>query len=110
MEITTSEYLLGVLTLEHEYYILWHLGNACFCVPIFVIIAGILFFFNTFIYLFIYLWLHRVFMAVCGLSLVSVSGRYSSLRCTGFSLCWLLLLWSMDSKCTGFSSCGTQAQ
>ena len=34
----------------------------------------------------------------------------SSLRCVGFSLQWLLLLWSMGSRCVGFSSCGTQAQ
>ena len=29
---------------------------------------------------------------------------------TGFSLRWLLLLWSMGSRRTGFSSCGTRAQ
>ena len=40
----------------------------------------------------------------------TASRGYSSLRCTGFSLRWLLLLRSMGSKCTGFSSCGTQAQ
>ena len=33
-----------------------------------------------------------------------------SLRCTGFSLQWLLLLRSVGSRCAGFSSCGTQAQ
>ena len=27
-----------------------------------------------------------------------------------FSLWWLLLLWSMGSRCSGFSSCSTQAQ
>ena len=42
----------------------------------------------------------------CGLSLVVLSGGYSSLRCVGFSSRWLLLLWSMGSRCTGFSSCG----
>ena len=36
-----------------------------------------------------------------GLSLVEVSGGYSSLRCMGFSLQWLLLLQSMDSRCVG---------
>ena len=46
------------------------------------------FFFNKFIYF----WLRRVFVAVCRLSLVAESGGYSSLRCMGFSLQWLLLL------------------
>ena len=32
------------------------------------------------------------------------------LQCTGFSLRWLLLLWSMGSRRAGFSSCGTHAQ
>ena len=41
------------------------------------------------IYLFIYLWLRWVFVAARGLSLVVVSGS-SYLRCTGFSLRWLL--------------------
>ena len=38
------------------------------------------------------------------------SWGYSSLRCAGFSLWWLLLLWSSGSRWTGFSSCGTRAQ
>ena len=62
-----------------------------------------------FIYLFIYFWLRWVFVAVCRLSLVAVSGGYSSLWCTGFSLWWLPLLWSTGSRCVGFSSCGTWA-
>ena len=62
---------------------------------------------NLFIYLF---WLHWVFVAVRGLSLVAESGDYSSLRCMGFSLQWLLLLWSTGSRHTGFSSCSTRAQ
>ena len=45
-----------------------------------------------------------------GLSLVVVSRGYSSLQCTGFSLRWLLLLWSTGSRCVGFSSCSTWAQ
>ena len=52
------------------------------------------FFFN----LLIYFCLHWVFMATQGLSLVAVSGGYSSLRCAGFSLWWLLLLGSTGSK------------
>ena len=60
--------------------------------------------------LFIYFWLHWVFAAVFGLSLVVVSGGYSSLRCVGFSLWWLLLLRSTGSRRVVFSSCGMRAQ
>ena len=49
------------------------------------------FIFLNFIYLFIYLWLHWVFVAV-----------------RGFSLQWLLLLRSIGSRCVGFRSCGSQ--
>ena len=49
-------------------------------------------------------------MLCAGFSLVAASGGYSSLRCTGFSFRWLLLLWSTGSRHVGFSSCGTQAQ
>ena len=66
------------------------------------------FFFN--INLFIYFWLHWVFIAESRLSLVVSSEGYFSLWCAGFSLQWLLLLWSTGSRCVGFSSCGTQAQ
>ena len=59
---------------------------------------------NLFIY---YFWLCWVFVAVQGLCLVVASAGYSSLRCMGFSLQWLLLLWSMGSRHMGFSSCGT---
>ena len=45
-----------------------------------------------------------------GLSLVAASGGYSSLWCVGFSLRWLLLLWSTGSRRVGFSSCGLWAQ
>ena len=65
---------------------------------------------NKFIYLFVCFWLRWVFVAVHGLSLVAVSGGYSSLRWVGFSLRWLLLLRSTGSRCVGFSSCGMQAQ
>ena len=96
----------------------------------FWITSSLIFFFliefwTLFIYLFIYLFLLRwVFVAACRLSLAAhrlslaaASGDYSSLRCSGFSLRWLLLLWSMGSRCTGFSSvarglssCGARAQ
>ena len=51
-----------------------------------------------------------VFVAACGLSLAVASGGYSSMRCTGFSLQWLLLLRSTDSRHKGFSNCGMRAQ
>ena len=66
----------------------------------------IFFFINLFIF---YFWLHWVFVAAHGLSLVAVSGGYSSLRCAGFSLWWLLLFRSTGSWCAGFSSCGARA-
>ena len=69
-----------------------------------------LFFKKIFIYLFIYFWLPWVFVAVRGLSPVVASRSYSSLRCAGLSLWWPLLLRSMGSRCTGFSSCGKSAQ
>ena len=61
---------------------------------------------NLFIY---YLWLHWVFVAAHGLSLAVESRGYSSLRCAGFSLQWLLLLWSTGSRRAGFSNCGSWA-
>ena len=51
-----------------------------------------------------------VFVAVHGCSLVAESGGYSSLRCSGFSLQWLLLLQSTGSRLEGFSGCSTQTQ
>ena len=59
--------------------------------------------------LFIYFWLHWVFVAACGISLVAASGGYSLLQCTGISLLWLLLLRSTGSRGVGFSSCGSRA-
>ena len=74
-------------------------------------------YFFKFIYLFIYFWLRWVFVAARRLSLVAArrlslvaaSRGYSSLWCAGFSLWWLLLLRSTGSRCTGFSSCSSQA-
>ena len=63
---------------------------------------------NLFI-LFIYFWLRWVFVAAHGLSLVAASWGYSSLRCVGFLLWWLLLLQSTGSRLAGFSSCGSWA-
>ena len=75
-----------------------------------VVLVFFFFFINLFIFYFIYFWLCWVFFAVRGLSLVAESGGYSLLWCTGFSLQWLLLLWSTGSRHAGFSSCGTWAQ
>ena len=71
---------------------------------------GFFFFFFLKFYLFIYFWLHWVFVATCRLSLVVASGNYSSLWCAGFSLRWLLLLRCTGSRHVGFSSCSTRAQ
>ena len=59
------------------------------------------FFFIIIINLFLSFWLLWVFVAACRLSLVAASRGYSSLWCTGFSLRWLLLLWSTGSRRTG---------
>ena len=48
-----------------------------------------------------YLWLHWVLVAAYGLSLVVVSGGYSSLWCADLSLKWLFLLQSMASRVWG---------
>ena len=58
---------------------------------------------------FIYLWLHRVFVTVCGRSLVETSRGYSVLSCTGSSLCCFLLLQSMSSRVLGLHSCSMWA-
>ena len=50
------------------------------------------------IFFFIYFWLRWVLVAACSLSLVVASGSYFSLRCTGFSCRWRLLLWGAGSR------------
>ena len=72
--------------------------------------GSVLFCLNKFVLFCFVFWLCWVFVAMCGLSLVAVSGGYSSLRCAGFSLSWLLLLRSTGSRHVGFSSGGTWAQ
>ena len=57
------------------------------------------FIFYKCIYLFFQL--RWVFVAVHGLSLVVARGGYSSLWCVGFSLQWLLLLWSTGLQAHG---------
>ena len=48
-----------------------------------------------------FFWLHWVFAAAHELSLVVVSRGCSSLWCAGFSLWWLLLLWSLVCRHAG---------
>ena len=63
----------------------------------------------SFFFKFFYSWLHWVFVAARRLSLVAASRGCSSLRSAGFSLRWLLLLWSTGSRSVGFSSRGSRA-
>ena len=48
-------------------------------------------FFKVNLFIYFYFWLPWIFVAACGLSLVAASGGYSSMRCAGFSLRWLLV-------------------
>ena len=59
-----------------------------------LVAAPALFLFFKLFY-FIYFWLHWVLVAALGLL---ASGGYSSLRCAGFSLRWLLLLRSTGTR------------
>ena len=49
-------------------------------------------------YFYFIFWLCWVFVIACGLSPVVVNTGYSSLRCVGFSLRWLLFLQSTGSR------------
>ena len=57
-------------------------------------------FFFKLINIFVYFWLRWVFVAVRRLSLVAASGGYSSARCAGFSLRWLLFVaaWALGAQ------------
>ena len=98
-----SMVILTVLILPiHEHCISFHLFVSSFFFKI-----------HLSIYLSIYLFIFGCVgssLLCMGFLLVAASKGYSSLRCVGFSLQWPLLLWSMGSRCTGFSNCGTQAQ
>ena len=62
-------------------------------------------------FLLIYLFLAALGLCCCALAFSScASGGYSSLRCMGFSLRWLLLLQSTGYRRAGFSSCSAWAQ
>ena len=76
--------------------------NLGVCFTIFLLI--------NFIYLFIYFWLHCVFIAARGLSLFVASSSCSPLQCVGLSAWWPLSLQSTGSKHAGVSSCGVWAQ
>ena len=67
------------------------------------------FFVNLFIYLYFIFGCIGSSLLCTGFSLAAASGGYSSLRCAGFSLRWLLLLRSTGSRRAGFSSCGARA-
>ena len=73
-------------------------------------------FFFFFINLFIYFWLHWVFVAACRLSLVAVSGATlhcgaQGSHCGGFSCCgaWATGVWASVVVACRLSSCGSQA-
>ena len=73
-------------------------------------ISLISFFKNKFIYFILFIFGCFGSSLLCvGFSLFAASGGYSSLRCMGLSLRWLLLLRSMGSRRAGFSSCGSRA-
>ena len=58
---------------------------------------------------FLYIIFRLIFWLHWSQLLCEVNGSFSSLRCMGFPLRWLLLLQSTGSKLTGFSSCSLQA-
>ena len=71
----------------------------------------------SFIYLFIYFWLHWVSVAARGLSLVAASGAIlrcsaRASHCSGFSCCgaWALGTQASVVVVRGLSSCGSRAQ
>ena len=83
-------------------------GGAGVYVPETISFSLSLFFFFFKIHLFIFGVVGSV-VAALGLSLAEASRGYSSLLGAGFSVQWLLLLWSTGSRCSGFSSCGSPA-
>ena len=87
---------------------LWSGDSTSYWFMIQLLDSSMFFFFKFLLYLFIF-WFCWVFVAARVLSPVAASGGYSSLRCAGFSLQWLLLLRSMGSRHVGFSSCGMRA-
>ena len=74
-------------------------------------LLGLIFFSFFKIYLFVYLWMHWVSVALCRLSLVVESGGYSLVggtqapQCSSFSCCRAQAL-----GCSGSRSCSARAQ
>ena len=60
--------------------------------------------------LFIYFWLHWVFIATHGLSLVVESKSYPLVVVHGLLIAVASFVGIIDFRCTGFSSCSTWAQ
>ena len=114
----------NTLSEKYQYHETFFWKKQCYCfwssltrINLYLFICH--FFFNTWWYcskwLFLLIdWLVfgciRSSLLHAGFSLVAAWEGYSLLRWAGFSLWWLLLLWSTGSRHVGFSSCGTQAQ
>ena len=60
--------------------------------------------------LFIYFWLHWVFIATHGLSLIVESKSYPLVVVHGLLIAVASFVGIIDFRCTGFSSCSTWAQ
>ena len=108
-----TSYLLSMIMSYTLGYALWTEGflqlRIFFFLDLFVILLFLKYFID-FPQLFIYFWLHWVFVAARGPSPVAVSGGYPSLRCAGLSLRWPLPLQSMGSRRVDLGSRGTWAQ
>ena len=61
---------------------------------------------QAFFFFFLFFFLAALGLLCCARAFSSCGEwGYSSLQCAGFSLWWLLLLWSTGSRCVGFRSC-----
>ena len=105
--MTLHVFYFTTRNIEYEYIILCRKASSFFLMKF----AAFLFFKINLFIVFIYFWLHWVFTAAHGLSLVVTSRGYSSLRRTGFSCCGAQALgaWASVVVACGLSSCGSQA-
>ena len=85
--------------MEYTHFVFIHLGSRESVIKV-LIITILHFFFISLFYLFIFGCVGSS-VAAHRLSLVVVIGGHSLLRCTGFSLRWLLLLQSTGSRHAG---------